>query len=128
MRSQGFCSPEVLGSCLFSSVVDCLPGGLVIPVFVPGKKGHCRDTSELSVVLPYLRCPVLLGESLVNSLTALFRLQCRLHDRTEELAGTGFCFVSFFSAKGDTCTLGYTWSAGGRHSGIGVDVLCRRGA
>lgn len=72
MRSQGFCSPEVLGSCLFSSVVDCPPGGLVVLVFVPGKKGHCRSTSELSVVLLYLRFPVLLGESLVNSLTALW--------------------------------------------------------
>lgn len=91
------------------------------PGFVPGKKEHCRNTSELSVVLPYLHFPVLLGESLVNSLTALFRLECRLNDRTEELAGTGFCFVFFFSTMGDTCTLGYTWGAGGRHSGIGVD-------
>lgn len=76
------------------------------PGFVPGKKEHCRNTSELSVVLPYLHFPVLLGESLVNSLTALFRLECRLNDRTEELAGTGFCFVFFFSTKGG----GYLYS------------------
>lgn len=89
-------------------MVDCLTGGLVILVCVPGKKGHCRDTSELSAVLPYLHFPVLLGESLVNSLTALFRLEHRLSDRTEELAGTGLCFVFFFSTMGGTCTLGYT--------------------
>lgn len=114
-------------------MVDCLTGGLVILVCVPGKKGHCRDTSELSAVLPYLHFPVLLGESLVNSLTALFRLEHRLSDRTEELAGTGLCFVFFFSTMGGGLVLSGTHcSAGGQHSGIGVDAvdfifLCFRG-
>lgn len=98
---RGSVLPEVLGSCLFPLVVDCLTGGLVILVCVPGKKGQCRNTSELSVVLPYLHFPVLLGESLVNSLTVCtFQLECRLNDRTEGLASTGFCLFSSLLLRG----------------------------